>query len=185
MRRGMHAKKLVFGRFRRVDVTEHIEQTCREKAVFYRRNSSGVFRVPLARVVSQALTVTDVGDGQCCFPLLWLSCYPVYKFARATGTQGDHSPMNTHYLASLFTPESIALYGASDRADSVGGVVFKNLITSGFKGRIYAINPKRDEVQGEKAYSSLDEIEELVDLVVVATPASVVSVSASRLPDSS
>jgi len=80
--------------------------------------------------------------------------------------------MNKHYLASLFTPESIALYGASDREDSVGGVVFKNLITSGFKGRIYAINPKRDVVQGEKAFSSLDEIEELVDLAVVATPAS-------------
>jgi acetyltransferase len=80
--------------------------------------------------------------------------------------------MNKHYLASLFTPESIALYGASDREDSVGGIVFKNLITSGFKGRIYAINPKRDVVQGEKAFSSLDEIEELVDLVVVATPAS-------------
>ena len=80
--------------------------------------------------------------------------------------------MNTHYLAPLFTPESVALYGASDRADSVGGIVFKNLLTSGFKGRIYAINPKRDEVQGEKAYSSLDDIEELVDLAVVATPAS-------------
>lgn len=79
--------------------------------------------------------------------------------------------MNTHYLTSLFTPESVALYGASDRVDSVGGIVFKNLMTSGFKGRIYAINPKRDVVQGEKAFSSLDEIEELVDLVVVATPA--------------
>ena len=79
--------------------------------------------------------------------------------------------MNTHYLASLFTPESIALFGASDREDSVGGVVFKNLLNSGFKGRIYAINPKRDVVQGEKAFPSLDEIDELVDLVVVATPA--------------
>jgi acetyltransferase len=79
--------------------------------------------------------------------------------------------MNTHYLTSLFTPQSIVLYGASDRIDSVGGVVFKNLLTSGFKGRIYAINPKRDEVQGEKALSSLDEIEEEVDLAVVATPA--------------
>jgi acetyltransferase len=79
--------------------------------------------------------------------------------------------MNTHYLASLFTPGSVALYGASDKIDSVGGVVFKNLLTSGFEGRIYAINPKRDEVQGQKAYSSLDEIEETVDLAVVATPA--------------
>ncbi len=79
--------------------------------------------------------------------------------------------MNTHYLASLFTPESVVLYGASDKADSVGGVVFKNLLTSGFKGRIYAINPKRDEVQGQKAFSSLDEIDAPVDLAVVATPA--------------
>ena len=79
--------------------------------------------------------------------------------------------MNSHYLTSLFTPDSVALYGASDKPDSVGGVVFKNLLTSGFKGRIYAINPKRDEVQGQKAYSSLDEIDESVDLAVVATPA--------------
>ena len=79
--------------------------------------------------------------------------------------------MNTHYLTSLFTPESVALYGASDKPDSVGGVVFKNLLTSGFKGHIFAINPKRDEVQGQKAFSSLEEIDELVDLVVVATPA--------------
>lgn len=79
--------------------------------------------------------------------------------------------MNKHYLASLFTPESVALFGASDKSNSVGGVVFRNLLTAGFKGRIYAINPKRDEVQGQKAYSSLDEIDATVDLVVVATPA--------------
>ncbi|MDH3350365.1 MAG: bifunctional acetate--CoA ligase family protein/GNAT family N-acetyltransferase [Gammaproteobacteria bacterium] len=79
--------------------------------------------------------------------------------------------MNTHYLTSLFTPDSVALFGASDKPDSVGGVVFRNLLTSGFKGRIYAINPKRDEVQGQKAFPSLEEIDEVVDLAVVATPA--------------
>ena len=79
--------------------------------------------------------------------------------------------MNTHYLTSLFTPNSVALYGASDKPNSVGGVVFKNLLTSGFEGRIFAINPNRDEVQGQKAFSSLEEIDEPVDLVVVATPA--------------
>jgi len=79
--------------------------------------------------------------------------------------------MNTHYLSSLFTPKSVVLFGASDKQDSVGGVVFRNLLTSGFKGRIFAINPKRDEVQGQKAYSTLEEIDEAVDLAVVATPA--------------
>jgi acetyltransferase len=79
--------------------------------------------------------------------------------------------MNNHYLTSLFTPRSVALFGASDRTDSVGGVVFKNLLGSGFKGEIYGINPKRETVQGEKAWASLDDIEETVDLAVVATPA--------------
>ena len=79
--------------------------------------------------------------------------------------------MNNHYLTSLFTPRSVALFGASDRVDSVGGVVFKNLLSSGFNGKIYGINPKRETVQGEKAWGSLDDIEETVDLAVVATPA--------------
>ena len=79
--------------------------------------------------------------------------------------------MNSHYLAPLFTPGSVALFGASDRPDSVGGVVFKNLLSSGFEGRIYAMNPKRETVQGEKAWPSLDAIGENVDLAVVATPA--------------
>ncbi len=78
--------------------------------------------------------------------------------------------MNTHYLAPLFTPKSVVLFGASDRPDSVGGVVFKNLLTAGFEGRIYGINPKREEVQGQKAYASLDDIDGAIDLAVVATP---------------
>lgn len=79
--------------------------------------------------------------------------------------------MNTHYLAPLFTPGSIALFGASDREDSVGGVVFKNLLESDFRGQIYAINPKRDVVQGQDAFKSLDDIDGSVDLAIVATPA--------------
>ena len=79
--------------------------------------------------------------------------------------------MNTHYLTPLFTPGSIALFGASDREDSVGGIVFKNLMSSGFKGPIYGINPGRDVIQGQPAYKSLEEIDEPVDLAVVATPA--------------
>jgi acetyltransferase len=79
--------------------------------------------------------------------------------------------MGAHYLAPLFTPESIALFGASDREDAVGGVVFRNLLNSGFKGRIYAINPGRDQVQGRRAYASIDAIGDSIDLAVVATPA--------------
>ena len=79
--------------------------------------------------------------------------------------------MNTHYLAPLFTPGSIVLFGASDREDSVGGIVFKNLLSSGFEGPIYAVNPKRDVIQGQPAFKSLEQIEGSIDLAVVATPA--------------
>ena len=82
--------------------------------------------------------------------------------------------MSQHYLNPLFKPKSIAVFGASDRAGSVGAVVFENLRTSGFQGTLYPINPKRDEVQGVKALHALDEIAGAIDLAVIATPAETV-----------
>ncbi|MCU7915819.1 MAG: CoA-binding protein [Candidatus Thiodiazotropha sp. (ex Gloverina cf. vestifex)] len=79
--------------------------------------------------------------------------------------------MQSHYLTPLFSPNSIAMFGASERENSVGEVVFRNLLSSGFKGGIYPINPKHDKVQGQKAYKSIDAIGKPVDLAVVATPA--------------
>jgi len=82
--------------------------------------------------------------------------------------------MDSHYLTALFTPRKIALFGASDRENSVGGVVFKNLLSSDYEGQIFAINPKHDTVQGVKAYKSLDEVNEAIDLAVVATPSTTI-----------
>jgi len=82
--------------------------------------------------------------------------------------------MNTHYLTSLFTPNKIALFGASDRENSVGGVVFRNLLSAGFDGQIFAINPKHKTVQGKKAFASLADVGVPIDLAVVATPASTI-----------
>ena len=69
--------------------------------------------------------------------------------------------MRPHYLKALFAPKSVAMFGASETPDSVGQVVFKNLLEGGFEGDIYAINPKRDQVQGQKAYPDLDSIGEI------------------------
>ena len=82
--------------------------------------------------------------------------------------------MRPHYLNSLFAPKSVAMFGASDRTDSVGQIVYGNLLNGDFNGEIYGINPKRDEVQGRKAYPNLESIDRPIDLVVVATPASTV-----------
>jgi acetyltransferase len=77
--------------------------------------------------------------------------------------------LEQHYLTALFEPKSVAVIGASDREDSVGNVIFKNILTSGYKGRLYAINPKHETVQGEKSYKSIEEIGARVELAVIAT----------------
>ncbi|MET0079772.1 MAG: acetate--CoA ligase family protein, partial [Candidatus Thiodiazotropha lotti] len=79
--------------------------------------------------------------------------------------------MQSHYLTPLFSPKSVAMFGASERENSVGEVVFRNLISCGYKGAIYPINPKHEEIQGVKAYKTIEEIGKPVELVVVATPA--------------
>jgi acetyltransferase len=78
--------------------------------------------------------------------------------------------MGKHYLNPLFAPKSVAVFGASDRIDSVGQIVFKNMLDSGFQGKLYPINSKNPQVQGQKAYASIGAVGEPVELVVIATP---------------
>ena len=68
--------------------------------------------------------------------------------------------MGKHYLNPLFAPKSVAVYGASDRIDSVGQIVFQNMLESGFKGFLYPINSKHAEVQGKPAFASIADIGE-------------------------
>jgi acetyltransferase len=78
--------------------------------------------------------------------------------------------MGKHYLNPLFAPKSVAVFGASDRVDAVGQIVFQNMLQGGFKGKLYPINAKNAEVQGQRAYTSIAEINEPIELVVIATP---------------
>jgi acetyltransferase len=78
--------------------------------------------------------------------------------------------MGQHYLKPLFAPKSVAVFGASDRVDSVGQIVFQNMLQSGFTGTLFAINPKHTDVQGCKAYPTLSQINETIELAVIATP---------------
>ena len=82
--------------------------------------------------------------------------------------------MGKHYLNPLFAPKSVAVFGASDRPDSVGQIVFQNMLQGGFQGKLYPINSKHPEVQGQRAYATIADIDaeigDLVELVVIATP---------------
>ncbi len=71
---------------------------------------------------------------------------------------------------SLLSPSSIAVIGASSEEKKVGHMVMKNIQTQGFKGRIYPVNPKAEEILGLKAYPSLSAIADPVDLAVIVTP---------------
>lgn len=82
--------------------------------------------------------------------------------------------MSHHYLNQLFAPRNIAVFGASNTENTVGAVVYQNLLNSGFKGNIYPINPKHAEINGQKVWPNLTELNKSVDLAVVATPASTV-----------
>ncbi len=79
--------------------------------------------------------------------------------------------MGQHYLKPLFAPKSVAVFGASDQPDSVGKIVFHNMLQSGFQGALYPINPNHAKIQGRKAYASIAQIQEPVELAIIATPA--------------
>lgn len=86
----------------------------------------------------------------------------------------ERKALARHYLSTLFSPASVAVIGASDRVDSVGGIVFRNMLESGFAGALYAINPAHEEIQGRRAYASIEATGDAVELAVICTKADTV-----------
>src|SRR3712207_2325523 len=74
-------------------------------------------------------------------------------------------------LDAIFRPETVAVIGASDRPGSVGRTIMWNLVSNPFGGTVYPVNARRQNVLGIKAYPSVSEIPERVDLAVIAAPA--------------
>ncbi len=73
-------------------------------------------------------------------------------------------------LDVFFSPKNVALIGATENQNTVGRTVLWNLITCPFGGTVYPVNPKRPSVLGVKAYKSVTDIPEQVDLAVICTP---------------
>ncbi|MBS3825392.1 bifunctional acetate--CoA ligase family protein/GNAT family N-acetyltransferase [Candidatus Bipolaricaulota bacterium] len=81
--------------------------------------------------------------------------------------------MPAEKLDKIFKPESLAVIGASEKEGSVGYTLMENIVNL-FEGDIYPVNINRDEVMDIEAFSSVSEIENEVDLAVIATPAKTV-----------
>src|SRR5690606_26291694 len=74
-------------------------------------------------------------------------------------------------LDCFFHPRAVAVVGASERPGSVGRQLFENLSSAGFQGKLYPVNHRRSSVLGKRAFASVRDIEDEVDLAVIATPA--------------
>lgn len=76
-------------------------------------------------------------------------------------------------LKRFFAPRSIAIVGVSEHEKKVGHLVAQNMIKQGFSGDMYFIHPSGAEILGKKTLTSLKDIPKILDLVVMAIPASV------------
>jgi acetate---CoA ligase (ADP-forming) len=73
-------------------------------------------------------------------------------------------------IAPLFRPRTIAVVGASRRADSIGHEIVHNLVTDGFAGAVFPVNPKASSVCSIRAYPSVTDLPDALDVAVIAVP---------------
>src|ERR1700710_2885532 len=79
-----------------------------------------------------------------------------------------------HPLDTFFSPESIALIGASRDLEKIPGRLLSMLRKNGFPGRIYPINPNYGDIDGLKCYPSITEVGAPIDLAIIIIPAKAV-----------
>ena len=91
-----------------------------------------------------------------------------------SGSSVVHEKPDFRTLEPLLRPRSVAVIGASRDPLSVGGALFHNLMTRGFNGPVYPVNPKAAVVQSVAAYATIDAIPGAVDLAVIVVPSKLV-----------
>jgi acetyl coenzyme A synthetase (ADP forming)-like protein len=77
-------------------------------------------------------------------------------------------------IENLVHPTSVAIIGASNRKGSVGNAVMTNILSGGFTGKLYPINPSSDTILGLKCYKNILDIDLHIDLAVIVTPNNIV-----------
>jgi acetyl coenzyme A synthetase (ADP forming)-like protein len=74
-------------------------------------------------------------------------------------------------MTRIMQPDAVAVIGASTEDGKIGNSVMKNLINGGYKGAIYPIHPKAEEIMGIKAFRSVKDVPGEIDVAVFAIPA--------------
>ena len=74
-------------------------------------------------------------------------------------------------LRNFFCPDSVAVIGAAREEEKVGHNILDNIINSGYKGKLFPVNPKADEIHGIKCYPSVLNVPGDIDLAIIVIPA--------------
>ena len=82
--------------------------------------------------------------------------------------------MGIRKLNSIFRPKRIAVIGVSSNPNSVGGITLKNLVSGGFRGVVYPVNPKHEAVLGITCFPNVNNLPKTADLAIICTPAETV-----------
>ncbi len=144
------------------------------------RGGKGVDRAALADIIQKVSKLVDD------FPeIVEVDLNPIFateKGATAVDVRivvGEPLPQRQRFSQSeilsamqrIMKPRAVAVIGASAEDGKIGNSVMKNLINGGYAGAIYPIHPKADEIMGRKAYSSVLNVAEEIDVAVFAIPA--------------
>jgi acetyltransferase len=78
-------------------------------------------------------------------------------------------------LDAIFKPKSVAIVGASTKPGTVGNDLVLNLVKDHYTGKIYPVNPKADEIHGQKVYKTLADIPDQIDLAILVVPAKIIN----------
>ncbi len=78
-------------------------------------------------------------------------------------------------MHAFFNPGAVAVIGASKKPGKVGNVLVKNIVRSGYRGTVFPVNPKEEEIEGLRCYPSIEDVPGKVDLAVIAVPAPAVN----------
>ena len=89
--------------------------------------------------------------------------------------------MTTSSLSPFFTPQGVAVIGASTDPAKLGYRLAHNLVESGYQGGAYFVNPKGGSLLGHEMIRTIAEIPDPVDLAVLLIPASIVPQTLARL----
>lgn len=81
--------------------------------------------------------------------------------------------MDKDVINKMLKPRSVAVVGASATPGKIGYTVVKNLIKDGYKGAIYPINQKENEILGLKCYPEIQDVPGEIDSAIMCVPASV------------